>query len=100
MPAYVIVLREEPVQDPEAFAEYQSRTRKIAPNPTLIPRVIYGQTEGLEGEAPDGMIMLEFPTMEEAKAWYNNPDYQAALPYRLQSARWRAFIVEGLPSAK
>ena len=99
MPAYLIVIREEPIQDEAAFAEYQSRTRKLGGNPTLTPRVIYGAVSGLEGAAPDGVIMLEFPSVEEAQAWYDSPGYQEALPFRLKSSSYRAFIVEGLPAA-
>jgi uncharacterized protein (DUF1330 family) len=96
MPAYVIVLRESPVKDPEQYAEYQSMTRKHPRDPNLIPRVINGAIEGLEGTAPDGAIVLEFPTMDDARAWYNSPGYQEALPHRLKSAEYRTFIVEGM----
>jgi uncharacterized protein (DUF1330 family) len=39
--------------------------------------------------------MLSFPSMEEARAWYESPQYQAALPHRLRGARSRLVIVEG-----
>lgn len=95
MPAYLIVLREEPVVDPAALAEYQRQTREIRSDITLKPLVVYGATQALEGDKPDGVIVLEFASVEDATAWYNNPDYQAALPHRLKAARHRAFIVEG-----
>lgn len=96
MPAYIITLRKGPVRDPEAMAEYQRRTRAMGKNPKLTPRVIYGATEALEGEAPDGTILLEFPTMEDARAWYHHPDYQAAAEFRKKAADYEMFIVEGL----
>lgn len=96
MAAYVIFMRESPVRDPAGFAEYQRMNRENAKNPNLKPLVVYGAMEALEGDAPDGVIVLEFPTMDEAKAWYNSPEYQAALPHRLKSADYRGFIVEGL----
>lgn len=96
MPAYLIVTREEPVRDAEAFAEYQSQTRQMAGEHKLVPRVVYGEVTGLEGHAPDGVVVLEFPSVDDAKAWYNDPQYQAALPHRLKSSSYRAFIVEGL----
>jgi uncharacterized protein (DUF1330 family) len=40
--------------------------------------------------------MLKFPTVEDAKAWYNSPAYQAAIPHRKSGADYRAFIVQGL----
>jgi len=96
MPAYLIVLRESPIRDTEAFADYQRKTRETIGEYKLKPLVIYGSIQTLEGETPDGMVMLEFPTVEEASAWYNSAGYQAALPYRLKSAPHRAFIVDGI----
>lgn len=96
MPAYVIVLRESPVKDPQAYADYQGITRQSPRDPNLIPRVINGSIEALEGDAPDAAIVLEFPTMADARAWYNSPNYQEALPHRLRSADYRTFIVEGI----
>jgi len=96
MPAYLITLRKGPVRDPEAMAEYQKRTRQMTGDFKMVPRIIYGTTEGLEGTPPDGTVMLEFPTMEDARAWYNDPQYQEAIPYRQKAADYEMFIVEGL----
>jgi uncharacterized protein (DUF1330 family) len=52
--------------------------------------------ETLEGESPDGVVVLQFPTVEDAKAWYHSPAYQAAVPHRQKGADYRAFIVQGL----
>lgn len=92
----MIFTREEPVRDPEAMAEYQRLTREIAGDYKLKPLVLYGAVEALEGPAPDGVIVLEFPSADAARAWYNSPGYQAALPHRLQAADYRAIIVEGV----
>lgn len=96
MSAYLIVMREGPTRDAHAFAEYQNRTRQMSGDHKLTPRVVYGQIENLEGSAPDDVVMLEFPSLEEAQAWYNDSQYQEALPHRLKSASYRAFIVGGL----
>ncbi len=95
MPAYLIVLREGPVRDMEAYNEYQRMNRENPPGALLKPLVVYGAIHGLEGAEPDGVVMLEFDTVDDARAWYESPEYQAALPYRLRSTDWRAFIVEG-----
>lgn len=96
MPAYMIFIRDEPVRDPAEMAEYQRKNR-ATPNPfPMKPLVVYGTTEGVEGPAPDGVIVLEFPSTADAKAWYESPGYQAALPHRLNAADYRAFIVEGI----
>ena len=95
MPAYLVVIQKEAIHDPEAFATYQSLTREITSS-NLTPKVIYGDVAGLEGLPPEGVIILEFPSMEEAQAWYNNPAYQEALPYRLKASSYQTFIVAGI----
>jgi len=96
MPAYIIVTREGPVRDQEAYDTYSKMNRSGPRDPNLTPLVIYGAVEGLEGTAPDGVIIMQFPTMADAQAWYNSPAYQASLPYRKKAADYRVFIVEGL----
>ncbi len=96
MAAYLIALREGPVRDPEAMAEYQRMNRENTGQFALKPIIVYGAMEAKEGEAPDGVIVVEFPNMEEAKAWYDSPAYQAAIPYRQKAADYRIFFVEGL----
>lgn len=96
MPAYLFAIRKEPVKDPDAMAEYQRRTREIKTTFDLIPRVVYGEIQSLEGNTPDGVILLEFPTIEEARAWYENSEYQDAVPFRQQAADYDMFIVQGV----
>jgi uncharacterized protein (DUF1330 family) len=98
MPAYMIFIRDEPVRDAAEMAEYQRKNREQSGDRPyqLKPLVVYGDTVAVEGTAPDGVIMLEFPSVEEAQAWYNSPGYQAALPHRLNAADYRAFIVQGV----
>lgn len=99
MPAYLIVYRETPVRDPEAIAEYSRRNQENAAASQAQfgtrPLVVYGRSEGLEGANPDGVVVLEFPTYEQAKGWYESPEYQEAMQYRLKAADWRVVIVEG-----
>ena len=40
---------------------------------------------------------MQFPTIEDARAWYASPTYQEALAFRKDAADWRVVIVEGLP---
>lgn len=96
MPAYLIAQREGPVRDEAAMAEYQRMNRENPGDFKLKPLAVYGATDALEGDAPDGTIIIEFPSVEEARAWYNSPGYQAAIPFRQKAADYRIFIVEGL----
>lgn len=95
MPAYMIFIREQPIRDPAEMKIYQDANRAAIGQFKMKPLVVYGATEAVEGEAPDGIIVVEFPDVAEAKAWYNSPAYQAALPHRKLAADYRAFIVEG-----
>ncbi len=96
MVAYVIFTREEPVKDTAALEQYQNINQQSPRWPGLTPRAIYGSIHSLEGDAPDGAIILEFPNLQAAKNWYHSEDYQRAIPYRKLAASYRAFIVEGL----
>ncbi len=96
MPAYMVIMRKGPIRDEAAMAEYQRRTRAMASEVSLRPLAIYGATEALEGEAPDGTILLEFASMDDARAWYHQSEYQAAVPFRQQAGDYEIFIVEGL----
>ena len=100
MTVYMIFIREEPVRDPEAMAEYQRRNRENSGDFKLKPLVVYGAMETFEGKAADGIILAEFPTAEDAKAWYNSPGYQAAIPFRQKAAEYRAILVEGFSPPK
>lgn len=52
MPAYLIVIRNDPFTDPEAYAEYQRRTRAQQPPVRLKPLVAHGAVHPLEGDVP------------------------------------------------
>ena len=55
-----------------------------------------GRTEALEGGPPNRVVVLEFPTMEAARKFYNSPDYSEARKIREASSRSRVFLVEGM----
>jgi uncharacterized protein (DUF1330 family) len=95
MPAYVLFIREGAVHTQSEMDIYRAMNRDKPTDPKLTPLVVYGAIEALEGKAPDGLVMLQFPTVEDAKAWYNSPAYQAAVPHRTKAADYRAFIVQG-----
>ena len=100
MTAYLIVYRETPVRDEAAIQEYSRRNMDNAAESQARfgakPLVIYGKSETLEGTPPDGIVVLQFPTMEDAKGWYESPAYQEAIPFRKRGADWRVVLVEGL----
>jgi uncharacterized protein (DUF1330 family) len=50
------------------------------------------------GSAVAEIIILEFPTYEDATLWYRSPEYQAAGQHRFQGGDYRRIISEGLPT--
>lgn len=100
MSAYIIVTRETPVSEPEPMAEYSRRNYAAAAEWReqfgIAPLAAYGAMEVLEGPACDGVVVLRFPTMEQARAWYESPAYQEASVLRRQAADWRMVLVQGL----
>ena len=84
------------VTDPDTYAKYAAG----------VPATVAGfggkylvrgdQGEVAEGTwAPKRLVVLEFESMERAKAWYNSPEYQAALPMSLEAARGTLFMFPG-----
>jgi uncharacterized protein (DUF1330 family) len=55
-----------------------------------------GKTQALEGEAPKGIVVIAFDSVEQARAWYDSPAYQAIKPIRQSASKGRLFIVEGV----
>jgi uncharacterized protein (DUF1330 family) len=55
-----------------------------------------GLLEG-DGPAPLAMAVLEFPTAEQARAWFASEDYQKAAAIRRGGATNRFLLIEGMP---
>jgi uncharacterized protein (DUF1330 family) len=95
MVAYVVFTREK-MRNPEEYERYREKARPAAQGHPLKPLALYGKYETLEGPAIEGAVILEFPTVEAAKTYYNSPAYQDAIKHRFLGADYRVFIVEGL----
>jgi uncharacterized protein (DUF1330 family) len=86
------------VKDAEAFERY----KQLAP-PTVAAYggqylVRGGATETLEGTwNPTRIVLLEFPTVERAREWWNSPEYAPAKAMRQASSHTDLLLVEGLP---
>jgi uncharacterized protein DUF1330 len=42
------------------------------------------------------IVILEFPTVEQARAWHESPSYREILPLRTEHIRGDTIIVEGV----
>jgi uncharacterized protein (DUF1330 family) len=95
MPAYIIFTREA-TKDPEEMKVYSSKAGDTLAGHPVTPRVLYGAFEMLEGDPIQGVVVLEFPTAEEARTWYHGPAYQEAVAHRHAGSDYRVFIVDGV----
>lgn len=55
-----------------------------------------GSSEVLDGDwTPRRLVVLEFDSVEQAKAWRNSPEYAEAKKVRERCARSNMIVVEG-----
>jgi uncharacterized protein (DUF1330 family) len=88
------------VTDPEGIRPYSAAVES-----TFTPfggryMVRVGQLRSLEGDPTKRVVMIAFPSLEQAQAWYDSPAYRAIRPIRHNAAKSKVFIVEGLPAAE
>jgi uncharacterized protein (DUF1330 family) len=96
MPAYFIAFRDK-MHDAARYGAYaQKAMPTIAARPGAKVIVGNGALTKVEGELPDGVVIIEFPDVAAAKAWYESDAYQAVVGERLAVTEGRAVIVEGL----
>jgi uncharacterized protein (DUF1330 family) len=94
MTAYAIV--RVTVTDPERYAGYMALSPRAveANGGRFIVRG--GDSEVLEGEAEDRrLVVVEFPSMEAARTFYDSPEYREARAAREGAAEMQMVIVEG-----
>ena len=95
MSAFIIVDIE--VLDPGPYEDYKRMASAsiAAHGGRYIARG--GETEVLDGTwTPRRLVILEFDSVEQAKAWRNSPDYAEAKKVRDTCARMNMIVVQGL----
>lgn len=84
------------VTDPETYAKYRE----------LVPATIAqyggrylvrgGETESLEGDTPPArVVILEFDSVAQAKAWHSSPEYEKPKKIRQSASKGTVWVVEG-----
>jgi uncharacterized protein (DUF1330 family) len=94
MTAYVIY--EAVVTDPEQYEHYKARAAVSvkAAGGRYIARG--GDVESFEGAEPARVVILEFPTLAAATAWYRSEEYTEAKVLRENACQARLFVVDGI----
>jgi len=95
MTAYVVFIRER-IKSASEMEAYGPLARASFAGRDMERLAAYGKCETLEGAPIEGAVILSFPTMEAAKAWYDSPEYTKARHHRYLGADYRAFITEGV----
>ena len=91
---YVIVT--EQVNDEEGMGAYSSKALPTILAAGAKPLVVGPPAEVTEGEwFGTQTILLEFESVEAAKAWYNSAEYQEAIPLRQAAADANLAIFAG-----
>jgi uncharacterized protein (DUF1330 family) len=93
--AYVIAIVD--IKDPTRYETYR---QMVLPTITAYGgRFIArgGRTEVLEGEwAPRRVVIVEFPSLERAKAWWASPEYSEAKAIRQATSDGTLVVIEGV----
>jgi uncharacterized protein (DUF1330 family) len=95
MSAYIIV--EIEVQDPAGYEEYKKQAAATVHAKGGKYIVRGGKTEVLEGDwQPKRIVVLEFPSMDQAKEWLKCEEYREPRKMRHRTARTNMILVEGI----
>jgi len=93
LPGYVIA--EVDVTDPATFQKYAEKAPGTIAQYGGHYVIRGGKFDSIEGDAPKRFVVIQFDSVEKAKAWEDSPEYDAIKPIRHSSAKSRVFIIEG-----
>lgn len=95
MPAYVVV--NVTVRDPARYEEYK---RLAFPTVTAYGGRYVARGAPVEvregGWSPSRLVILEFPNLDQARAWWSSPEYAPAKALRQSCAETQLVMTEGL----
>lgn len=84
------------VTDPEAYAGYQALAPEAFKRFDARFLARGGPTDIMEGADWERHVVIEFDTIEQARACYASDEYQAAKAKRDGACRAEVFITQGL----
>lgn len=98
MKGYVLAFID--VKDPRSYAPYAAGVPATIAAHGGKYLIRNGAKELLEGALPaDRLVVLEFPSVVQARTWYESPEYQALVPIRQDASKGSLVIVEGFGDA-
>jgi len=94
MSAYIIA--EVKVHDAGLYEQYRGQVQRTLDKYGGRFRVRGGRMEPLEGDwSPPRLVVLEFPSMDDAKAWWSSDEYAGPKALRQRAAVTQMVVVEG-----
>lgn len=94
MAAYLVV--DIDIKDMEGMREYRESVPQTIHKYGGRYLVRAGRWETLEGNwQPKRLVVLEFPSVEQAKQWYDSEEYQELKAKRQAASRSNMILVEG-----
>ena len=81
----------------EAMEEYREKAVEMIPRFGGKIIVASNDVDAREGDwEPDRILIIEFPSIDDARALYESSEYQEILPIRLKANQDKMVIVEGM----
>ena len=97
MPAYFLFDVKE-ITDPDLMEQYRSRVFDVVKAFGGQYRTVGGSVTGLEGQwRPSFPVIIEFPTVERARAWYDSEVYRPLKEMRLAATRGDCILLDAAP---
>jgi uncharacterized protein (DUF1330 family) len=94
MTAYVVALID--VHDLNQYKPYMLQVPDVIARHGGRYLVRNGRKQLLEGTLPsERVVVLQFPSMAHAQAWYESPEYQALKAIRTEASDATVFVIEG-----
>jgi uncharacterized protein (DUF1330 family) len=95
MVAYLMVRAD--VRDKEAYGEYAKRSPAVVEQFGGRYLARGGEVLSLEGpQESRRVVIIEFPSLEQAKAFYDSPEYQSAREFRKDAGQAEFIVVDGV----
>lgn len=88
------------IEDRDRYAQYEAGFMEIFQRYDGQLLAVDEQQVVLEGDAaPTRTVLIEFPSTESARAWYDSSEYQALAQHRFASSRGSVTMIQSLDPA-
>ena len=95
MSAYIVA--DIDITDPQLYEQYKPLASAAIDKYGARPLVRGGEVEAAEGSwKPNRFVILEFPTMEQLRKFYDSPEYVKARSIRQKASNSKLIFVKGV----